>query len=202
MKLQSLRSLITASAIALATTIVASSPTPAQTASSFICGKREGQPATILQRPEGNVTVIKWVSNSFSESGFDAERRCELVSGRFQQYHKAGMLKYLTTGVINRQPVVCVAHTKGGDCARDLPNNGLLFTIKPGSDARDTLKRLVNLRDRASGANSLNENAPSSRVYVEMNDRLYIDMGEYLQTQPAESASPQSVESDASNPLF
>ncbi|MFB8795432.1 MAG: COP23 domain-containing protein [Microcoleus sp.] len=202
MKLQSLISLITGSAIALATTIVPSSPTPAQTASSFICGQSGGQPATILQRPEGgNVTVIKWVSNSFSESGFDAERRCELVSGRFQQYHKAGMLKYLTTGVINRQPVVCVSQTKGGDCASDLPNNGLLFTIKPGSDARDTLKRLVNLRERAS-ANSLNENAPSRRVYVEMNDRLYIDMGEYLQTQPAESASPQPVESDASNPLF
>ncbi|MEG4841045.1 COP23 domain-containing protein [Microcoleus sp. B9-D4] len=201
MKLHSLRSLITASAIAFATTIVASSPTAAQT-TGFVCSKSGGQPATILQRPEGgNVTVIKWVSNSFSDSGFDAERRCELVSGRFQQYHKAGMLKYLTTGVINRQPVVCVAHTKGGDCARDLPNNGLLFTIKPGSDARDTLKRLLNLRDRAS-TNSLNESAPSSRVDLEMNDRLYIDMGEYLKNPPAESASPQSVESDASNPLF
>ena len=200
MKLHSLISLITASAITFATTIVASSATAAQT-TGFVCGKSGGQPATILQRPQGNVTVIKWVSNSFSESGFDAERRCELVSGRFQQYHKAGNLKYLTTGVINRQPVVCVANRAGGDCARDLPNNGLLFTIKPGSDARETLKRLLNLRDRAS-ANSLNESAHSSRVEVEINDRLYIDMGEYIQTQSAESASPQSVGSDSSDPLF
>lgn len=201
MKLQSLKTLITASAIALVTTIVASSPTSAQTTNSFFCGKNAGQPATIVQTPKGNFTLIKWVSNNFSESGFDAERRCELVSGRFQQYHKAGTLKFLTTGIINRQPVVCVAHKKGGDCARDLPNNGLLFTIKPGSDARDTLKRLVNLRERAS-ANSLNESAPSNRGDVEMNDRLYIDMSEYLQTQPTESGSPQSVEADASNPLF
>ncbi|MBE9095024.1 COP23 domain-containing protein [Tychonema sp. LEGE 07203] len=200
MKIQSLRTLITASAIALATTIVASIPTPAQT-TGFFCGKIGGQPATILQRPGGNVTVIKWISNSFSDSGFDAQRRCQLVSDRFQQYHRTGTLKYLTTGVINRQPVICVANSRGGDCARELPNNGLLFTVKPGSDARNTLKRLLNLRDRAS-TNALNESAPSSRVNLEINDRLYIDMTEYLNSQPTESASPQSVESDATNQLF
>lgn len=199
MKIQPLKTLITASAIALVTTIVASIPTPAQT-TGFVCGKNGGQPATILQRPGGNVTIIKWVSNSFSDSGFDAQRRCQQVSDRFQQYHKAGNLKYLTTGIINRQPVICVANRPGGDCARELPNNGLLFTVKPGSDARDTLKRLLNLRDRAS-TSSLNESAPSSRVDVEINDRLYIDMAEYLNSQPAESASPPSVESDA-NQLF
>lgn len=201
MKLKSLISLIAGSAIAFATTIVASIPTPAQTTNSFVCGKNAGQPATIVQTSKGNFTLIKWVSNSFSDSGFDAQRRCEVVSARFQQYQKAGALQFLTTGIINRQSVVCVAKTKGGDCARDLPNNGLLFTIKPGSDPRDTLKRLVNLRERAS-ANSLNESAPSSKVYVETSDRLYIDMGEYIQSQPTEAASPQSVEADASNPLF
>lgn len=200
MKIQPLKTLITASAIALATTIVASIPTPAQT-TGFFCGKSAGVPATILQRPGGNVTIIKWVSNSFSDSGFDNQRRCEQVSERFQQYQKTGTLKYLTTGTLNRQPVVCVASRPGGDCARELPNNGLLFTVKPGSDARDTLKRLLNLRDRAS-TNSLNESAPSSRVDVEINDQLYIDMAEYLKNQPAEAASPQSVESDASNQLF
>lgn len=203
MKIQPPISLVTASAIALVTTIVWSIPTSAQT-TGFVCGNSGGQPATILQRPEksgGSVTVIKWVSNSFSESGFDAQRRCEQVSERFQQYHKTGMLKYLTTGIINRQPVICVTNRLGGDCARELPNNGLLFTVRPGTDPRDTLKRLENLRDRAS-TNSLNESAPSRRVDVEMNDRLYIDMGEYLNSQPAESASPQSVESDASNQLF
>jgi Circadian oscillating protein COP23 len=200
MKLQPLTSLITASAIALATTIVASIPTLAQT-TGFVCRQSGGQPATILQRPEGNVIVIKWVSNSFSDSGFDAQRRCEQVSDRFQQYHKTGNLKYLTTGVINRQPVICVANRRGGDCARELPNNGLLFTVKPGSDAQDTLKRLVNLRARAS-TNSLNESTPSRRLDVEMNDRLYIDMDEYLNSKPADSAFPQSVESDASNQLF
>ena len=201
MKLQSLTSLITASAIALTTTIFASSPTSAQSTNSFFCGKNAGQPVTIVQTPKGNFILIKWVSNNFSESGFDAQRRCEVVSGRFQQYQQAGKLKFLTTGIINRQSVVCVAHNKGGDCARDLANNGLLFTIKPGSDPRDTLKRLVNLRERAS-ANSLNEGAPSNQIDAEINNQLYIDMGEYLQTQPMESASPQSMEADASNPLF
>ncbi len=200
MKLQSLTSLITASAIALVTTIVASIPTPAQT-TGFYCGKSAGQPATILQRPEGKVTIIKWVSNTFSDSGFDAQRRCQQVSDRFQQYHKTGSLKYLTTGVINRQSVICVTNRPGGDCARELPNNGLLFTVQPGTDGRETLKRLLNLRDRAS-TNSLNESAPSSRVQVEVNDRLYLDMAEYLNSQPTEAASPQSVESDAKNQLF
>ncbi|MCU0541506.1 MAG: COP23 domain-containing protein [Oscillatoriaceae cyanobacterium Prado104] len=189
MKLKTLTSSIAVSAIALVTTIAASSPAAAQT-SGFFCGKKAGQPATILRRPEGSFTVINWVSNSFSDAGFDAQRRCELVSDRFQQYYKTGRLKYLTTGIINRQPVICVANRPGGDCARELPNSGLLFTIKPGSNPRETLKRLLNLRHQA-GANSLNESAPSSRIDVEINDRLYIDMGEYLNTQPIESESSQ-----------
>ena len=202
MNIQPLRTLITASAIALATTTtVASIPNPVQS-TGFFCGKSGGQPATIATRAEGNLPIIKWVSNSFSDSGFDAQRRCEQVSERFQQYHKTGKLKYLTTGIINRQAVICVATSRGGDCARELPNNGLLFTVKPGTDPRDTLKRLENLRAKASSTSSLNESAPSNRVEVENGDRLYIDMGEYLNSQPAESASPQSVESDASNQLF
>ncbi|MGL5063788.1 MAG: COP23 domain-containing protein [Microcoleus sp.] len=201
MKPKSLTSSIAALAIALTTTIAASSPTPAQT-SGFFCGKKAGQLATVLRKPEGNFTIINWVSNSFSASGFDAERRCELVSQRFQQYHQAGKLKYLTTGVINRQPVICVANRAGGDCARELPNNGLLFTIQPGSNPRETLQRLLNLRNRAGGANSLNESAPANRVDIEVDDRLYIDLDEYLKSRSVEPALPESGEPSASDSLF
>ena len=102
---------------------------------TFACSTIKGVPVTVVQTPEGNVPVIKWVSNYFSNSGWTAERRCNEVSARFQEYHSQGTLKYLTTGIQNGQNVVCVTQQNKGSC------ENLLFTLKADSNPGKTLER-------------------------------------------------------------
>ena len=71
-------------------------------------------PTTVFYSPEGALPVIHWVSDYFDGSGYDPLTRCRAVSGRFQRYYEAGVLNYITTGIVNRLPVICVTDQMGG----------------------------------------------------------------------------------------
>jgi hypothetical protein len=159
----------------------------------FSCGTSEGSPATLVQTERGKIRVIRWVSDAFG-SEYPPEYRCQVVSPKFQQYHKEGKLNYLTTGVANNQPIICTADSKGGPCT------GVLFTLKPGSDPWLTLTRLMNVRVQAGP--SLNESAGSSNS---VSSEQYIDMNEYLSTAPVvEEIAPEVDPSNNSSgsPIF
>jgi hypothetical protein len=140
---------------------------PAQAqGTKFVCRSVNGVPTTVAETNRGVVPVIRWVSDYFSESGWTPEARCQEVSQRFQTYHEAGSINYLTTGRINRQPVICTSDRQGGTC------QDLLFTLKQTSNPSQTLQELMNVRVRASGP--LNETS----------EKIYVDMGNFLETAP------------------
>ncbi len=185
-KLASLTIGATMGAIALTTNL--SQPSYAQS-STFYCGVSQGVPATIARTPNGNVTVIRWVSGYFNEAGYDPQRRCDEVTARFQTYKNNGTLNYITTGVINSQPVVCVSSTNGGGC------KGLLFTLKRGENASRVVQQIFNIRAGASGP--LNESS----------DRVYIDVNKLLNSTPAEkdnspSSTPTNSAPENKKPVF
>ncbi|HAZ48538.1 MAG TPA: hypothetical protein DDW76_34715 [Cyanobacteria bacterium UBA11369] len=156
---------------------------------AFVCGKTaDGSPATIAQTPRGNVPVIRWVSNYFSQSGYNPQTRCQMVSRRFQTYFRRGALNYLTTGWMNRQPVVCVANFPGGGCATNLPYRGLLFTLKSTSDPGTTLKNLLQVRQNSGSPLDESSSVP---VAVDYDGNTYINVNEYLISAPVEPATNQ-----------
>jgi hypothetical protein len=160
----------------------------------FTCGLHQGAPATLAQTTRGNIPIIRWVSDAFGGE-YPPQYRCQVVSPKFQQYHKDGKLNYLTTGVANNQPIVCAASEKGGPCT------GVLFTLKSGSDPWLTLKRLMDVRVQAGPP--LNESASSSST---TNAEQYIDMNEYLNTasvtEPNLSEATPSANDAPGQPLF
>ncbi|MGK7877246.1 MAG: COP23 domain-containing protein [Xenococcaceae cyanobacterium] len=174
MKLLSLTKVLTAGAIALGGLTLASQPSQAQK-TTFFCGISNGVPTTFASTSRGNVPVIRWVSSYFSSSGYTPERRCQEVSTRFQNYYNNGRLNYITTGIMNGQPVVCVTSSNGGSCS------DLLFTLKQGQNASRTLQKLFDIRVGAAGP--LYEGSNSSNASV------YIDMNNYLKTAPVENAT-------------
>ena len=130
----------------------------------------------MVNTPGGVKSIIRWTSEYFSGSGWTPERRCEEVSSNFQEYYSEGKLKYLTTGIMNGQPVVCVTYREKANCT------GLLFTLKPTSDPGKVLARLMEIR---KGANApLNETTGK---------RIYINMEEFIESRPV-------VEETAINP--
>ena len=130
---------------------------------NFVCENWQGVPTTFAKMPDQTmVPVLIWQSDYFSYSGYDPSTRCQLVSNRFQYFYNAGQLNYITTGRMNRMPVVCVSYKNGGGC------NGLLFTLKPGVNPGQTLQKLMAVRVSSTGP--LNET--TGRVYVNFDDYL------------------------------
>ncbi len=137
----------------------------------FYCGTSKNTPTTMAKTSRGPVSIIRWTStNAFGEN-YPPEVRCKLVSSKFQEYYTDGTLNFLTTGVENRQPVICAVQSRGGPC-------GVLFTLKPGSDPDLTLKQLLSIRDRSTTL-VLNESISSPLISV----------NDFLETAPVEESS-------------
>lgn len=149
---------------------------------TFECSTINGVPTTIARTSQKQVAVIRWVSDFGSEAGFTPQKRCQLVSARFQEYYTQGKLNFLTTGRKNGQNIICIAETQGGNCT------GQLFTLKPEANPGETLKNLLNVRTGAGGP--LNET----------NDRVYIDMNQYLRDAIALAIDPSTDLSTPNNP--
>jgi Circadian oscillating protein COP23 len=144
---------------------------------TFTCVNIKDIPTTLATTSRGNVSVIRWVSGYFNNSGWSQERRCQEVSNRFQKAYVNGTLKYLTTGTINGEPVVCTTNKQAGRCSE------MLFTLKRDTaiTPAQTLRKLMDVRVRASGP--LNESDNTSEM-------SYINMDEYMATAPIE---PQEI---------
>lgn len=161
----------------------------ASAGSKFYCGSFEGAPSTMTTTKSGKqVPIITWKSSHFSGSGYTPQRRCEIVSQRFNTLHQRGQMNLLTTGRMNGLPVICAAATNPGPCVQD----GLLYTLKPGQNATQTLKNLISIRTKASGP--LTETA--SRLYISIEE---IENAHENGSTSAVKLSPTSVGSDSAN---
>lgn len=144
---------------------VVSYPNNAARNVQFYCDNSGPYPTTIAVNSENqkSIPVIKWYSEFFTRSGFDPLTRCNEVSQRFQAKFNDGSLDFITAGIVNTQPVIC-ATTPKGSCS----SKNVLFTLKPGTNAAQTLQRLFDVRDL--GAGPLVES--SGRTYISMQQKL------------------------------
>jgi Circadian oscillating protein COP23 len=109
----------------------------------FFCGKTfdsasGGQiPTTLVWQPEkeGNVALIRWKSEYF---GKDTQKRCQLVSAKFQKLWNAGQLNFITAGTVKKQPIVCGVASEGDTCS----GQNQLFQLKPFADSTNLIAQL------------------------------------------------------------
>lgn len=151
-----------------ATTATLNQPSYAESP-TFDCGKSNGVPTTFVHTQDGKkLPVIRWVSKYFT--GLTPQQRCLRVSRRFQRSYDNGTLKYIKTGMYNRQPVVCAVAEKNAACT----DTTLLFTLKPGSDPNAIVRQLFDRRALAAG-NVTNQSGGDTS-----NDPVNIDFEAYL----------------------
>lgn len=171
----------------LGTTISGISPIWAQTPkpeTNFFCGQVDGIPATIANTPRGEVVMIKWTQDM---GAYNPQLRCQMVSQRFQSFYASKSLRFLTSGKMNGQRVICVAQNKFAGC---MPK-GLLFTLRPGDDDRQFLANLLNQSKYASAPAILNQ-CMAKKDYAAGTGEVYIQLDEFLYQCPPElTATPQ-----------
>jgi Circadian oscillating protein COP23 len=176
MKFKILTRLLTGLVVSISTIALFCQPSRAGN-NSFFCANVNRQPVTLVRTPRGNVSLVRWTSNNYFSPPWTAQKRCQEVARRFQRNYDNGTLKYINTGTLNGEPVVCAAVNKDDACT----NRTLLFTLKRGSDADATLQRLMDRRGLASGY-VLSETGPGS-----------VDMERYLEGASVEkNVSPIS----------
>ena len=159
---------------------------------NFSCEMNAGEPTTVVAHPvQGNVPIIRWTSDFGTEAGYDPQKRCTEVTTRFQTYHDQGKLRYLTTGRMNRQKVICVTDSPEGSC------QGLLYTVKPEDDPNERLRRLIQRRQSAD-APVLSETG--SRVYVEFEQFVEAKAAANPQAETPETAPPEQETAPNSEP--
>jgi hypothetical protein len=120
----------------------------AQGKNIYRCIQLKGIPTTIVDTAKGRIQLIIWQSDYFGDSGWSPKKRCEEVTSRFQRLSNSGNLKYVATGTINSQSVICAAEkrTSGYKCRAD----GLLLTLQSNDNPNKVLSELFNLSARTS----------------------------------------------------
>jgi hypothetical protein len=168
----------------LITPVVAQSEAPG---GKFFCGQNRGAPATMANSSQGPVPVIRYVSTIGADDEYTPELRCQIISQRFQKFYTEGSLKFLTTGKINQQPVICVTPTNRASCSGS--DRDLLITLKPSSDPAQTLRNLMAVRV-GSAFGPLEESK---------NAQIYLNMDVYLNQAPA-AANAVSIPPETPQP--
>ncbi|MDJ0688259.1 MAG: COP23 domain-containing protein [Xenococcaceae cyanobacterium MO_188.B32] len=139
---------------------------------TYYCAQLNGNWNTFVNTPRGRVDLINWVRTYSDE--WTPKNRCIVVSQRFQRFLDNGTLKYIRTGIVNNQPVLCVANTRGGEC----PNNNVLITLKPGTNPETVLIKLIDFR-RTVGGQTIVLSENDSGFYNDGD--FYVDMEKFLE---------------------
>lgn len=127
----------------------------------FFCASVRNIPTTMSRTERGDIPIIYWMSDRLP-ADLTPQKRCEIVSNRLQAAQDNQRLKYLSTGVINGQQVICTSDRHGGACL------DTLFTLIPGSDPRKILTQLLDLRGLSNGRAI--EQGDDQRIYINFSD--------------------------------
>lgn len=155
MKLARLTNVLVAGVVALGATASINQPSQAQGGRGFYCDNSTRKPVTVYQNDKGVTEPwIRWTSNYFQNSGYDPLTRCQEVSGRLETYRRNKQLRYVTTGHMNGQNVICTANQLNGQC------NELILTLKPNENPVRTLTNLFAWRSGAAPSTSGRNKTP------------------------------------------
>lgn len=180
-------------ALAMGANALMSQPSLAET--KFFCGRSQGTPATMVRTEVGSEPLIRWTLRDLGNAGWSPDRRCQEVSARFQRFYDNGNLKFIRTGSINGQRVLCVSRYKGGPC----PDSQVLVTLKKGTDAELVLQQLRDFR-RGATSRPLQLTGTGTETYVD--GETYIDVQKLLNTAPVGShSSSRSTNELSSEPV-
>ena len=149
MKLIPLTNVLIASVVALGATTSINQPSQAQGGRGIYCDTSTNKPVTVYQNDRGTTEPwIRWTSNYFKNAGYDPLTRCQDVSARLENYRRNRQLKFITTGQMNRQNVICTASQSDGQC------DGLVLTLKPKENPERALTNLFAWRSGAAPSRS------------------------------------------------
>ncbi len=164
---------------------------------AFYCDESIGGLSTTVSNSSKDqpIAVINWdINNDYFGDNWPPQKRCQVVSERFQAVHERDQLAYLTADMANWLEgqdifVVCGVKQQGASCQE----SDLLFTLQTGDDPNEILGDLIAIRQAPSTNKPLLRGENSSfkdglRVYYELKEIV--------------ASSTQPPNKDTENPAF
>ena len=111
----------------------------------YFCAQLHGTYRTFARTARGPIPLISWVS--YSAPPWTPRARCIAVSKRFERFYDNGNLRYISTGIVNGQPVLCAVRSQGDSCH----GANVLVTLPPGTNRYEAAQTLLDLRGLAAG---------------------------------------------------
>lgn len=148
-------------------------PVPEPAALVFRCTAFNGSPTTMVQTQRGDLPLIAWRSEYFSNSGYSPQARCQIVSDRFQEHAERGNLRYISHGVLNAQKVLCVAdrgtlsQQTTYHCQQPL-SESLLLTLEAKDDPEAVLSELFEVSSRPDPGKVVFRGGPQPRFGIDL----------------------------------
>ena len=125
--------------------------------------------------PRGKMNLLNFTRDVSQDWSID--ERCAEVATRFQRYYDNGTLRFIGSGTVNQQPVLCAVLKKGEACS----NDNLLVTLPPDQDPIESARKLMDTRGLASGrVISVNGKSGKLESYVDGNAYYDIEILEQL----------------------
>lgn len=121
-----------------------------KTKNIYSCLNYKGKPTTVVDTKRGKIQLIVWESDYFRDSGWNPQKRCQEVTKRFQDFSDQGILKFVTTGKMNKYPVICVGKQVPGGGYQCRPD-GLLLTLQMNDNPDKVLKDLFTNAAKVGG---------------------------------------------------
>ncbi|NEO56588.1 MAG: hypothetical protein F6K54_28050 [Okeania sp. SIO3B5] len=154
-----------------------------QRKASFFCSTDGGKPATIarLPQPNGQIdqkTLIIWETNAFQE--YPAEKRCLIISQKFQDNQDTGDLKFIVSGKANGWPVLC-ASKENHNYIVDCPDSNILMTLLAQDNSQEIIKKLVEIN---TGSSTTALRHSSDKVLVSNGNLKAINVGKWMENSP------------------
>lgn len=147
----------------------------------FFCQKSKGGLSTVVDNPkiQEPIKIINWdMNNDYFGDEWPPEKRCEVVSERFQLLYDRDELQYITADNASwetdkEMSVICSIPNEGARCQE----SALLFTLQRQDDPNDVLSRLIAVKERPRTNKPLLRGEDSS---FEGGMRIYYDMKKIL----------------------
>jgi hypothetical protein len=120
------------------TTLTISEPAEASP-DEYFCASYKGTYRTFARSPRGNMSLLNF--ERYVSEHWNPRRRCVEVSRRFQRFHDNG-IKFIGSGLVNNEPVLCAVSVKIEKCNSD----NVLVTLPPYTDHNMAARRLIDIR--------------------------------------------------------
>lgn len=158
----------------------ANSPTPTDSDDPrFQCQVNNGQYTVMYSPPSQPQQGYPWAVPEDMGSAWPAERRCQEISRRLEEYRPDGLVE-MRTSVENGYNTVCVT-------TQQVPGCRIVFTVPPGQDpmiTRDRVFENLTLADQGQNTQGIN-------TFVEGGSSIFDQLGNIL--RPSVSPSPAGI---------